>query len=80
MAFLRRRGPEPVTEIVEPLPPAADSPVAENCPYCHGEVVQDADHPADLLVAMLVERPGHPPYLVAHRACAERAVGHRILS
>jgi hypothetical protein len=75
MAFLRRRGPEPVPPVAPALPEAAALPHAEHCPYCRGEIVLDADNPSDLLVAMLVERPGHPPHVVAHRACAERASG-----
>jgi hypothetical protein len=80
MAFLRRRGPEPGTEFA----PAASqqvtiASVGEECPFCEGEIVVDADNPSELLVAILLDQPGYPQHLVAHRACAENAAGRRLL-
>jgi hypothetical protein len=49
------------------------------CPFCESRVVVDMDNPSDLLVAMLVEQPGYPAHLIAHRACAERAAGRLVL-
>jgi hypothetical protein len=78
MAFLRRRGPEPGTDYA----PVATGPVAtsvgETCPFCDSEIVVDADSPSELLVAMLLDQPGFPQHLVAHRACAENAAGRRL--
>jgi len=79
MAFLRRRGPEPVTELAPEVPEAVYLPISEICPYCRSEIVVDADNPSDLLLAMLMDQPGHPQHLVAHRACAERAAGRLLL-
>jgi hypothetical protein len=79
MAFLRRRGPEPVPPVAPALPEGAALPVADVCPYCRGEILLDEDNPNDLLVAMLIDRPGHPPHVVAHRACAENAAGRLLL-
>jgi hypothetical protein len=58
--------------------PVAEIP-AEMCPFCESRIVVDADNPSDLLVAMLVEQPGYPAHLIAHRACAERAAGRLVL-
>ena len=79
MAFLRRRGPEPLTELAPPVPEVAPSPVSEFCPFCQSRIRVDDGNPTDLLVAMLVEQPGYPAHLVAHRACAERAAGRLVM-
>jgi hypothetical protein len=79
MAFLWRRGPGPVTELAPAFPEADELAVAEPCPFCESEIVVDADNPSELFVAILVEQPGYPQHLVAHRACAERAAGRLVL-
>jgi len=73
MAFLRRRGPEPVTDVAPAATDAASAPILETCPFCKGRTSVDADNPTELLVAMLLDQPGFPQHLVAHRSCAERA-------
>jgi len=79
MAFLRRRGPEPVTEPARAVPEAVDPAVSEYCPFCESKIVVDAGNPSELLLAMLMDQPGYPQHLVAHRACAERAAGRLLL-
>jgi hypothetical protein len=74
---LLRRPPQPALEpapVTAPVAPAAP----ERCRVCTGVIVVDADHPSELLVAMLIEDPNEAPYALAHRACVENARGRRL--
>ena len=63
--------PQPAGFLVEA--PTLD----ERCFFCSGELVVDADRPSELLIAMLVDRPGQT-HALAHRACAEKSRGRRL--
>jgi hypothetical protein len=79
MGLLRRRAPDSVLDTrvevaVVPSPPS--NPVeGERCRICERPIVLDAGNPSELLVAMLIERPGERPWALVHRSCVQRTRG-----
>jgi hypothetical protein len=71
---LLRRQPQTVLEAAPVLAPALPA-APERCRVCTGQILIDADHPSELIVAMLIEDPNEAPYALAHRACVEKARG-----
>jgi hypothetical protein len=79
VGLIRRRVPSPVVLAPPPPEPAGEptvDPIAdERCRICERPITVDADHPAGLLVAMLIDGPGERSWAFAHRSCVERTRG-----
>jgi hypothetical protein len=79
MGLLRRRHSDPVLDMPVELPadpaPPADPVADEKCRICERPIVVDVDHPTDLLVALLIDRPGERSWALCHRSCVQRTRG-----